>query len=93
MDMAGSRSGPPVKTEACPCVADLLDYAQGSADSADRQRIETHLNSTGCGYCRSWIARVTNDPPPAPVAGAAKWQRQAAFRELERRLRFLDECS
>jgi len=74
-------------------VADLLDYAQGNIGSDDRQRIDTHLTSTSCAYCRSWIAKGAKDPTPAPVAGPAKWQRSAAFRELEKRLRFLDECS
>ena len=88
--MASSRSGPPVKTGACPCVADLLDYALGNNTMADRQRIEAHLQGTGCGYCRSWIAKAGE---PAKVDGIAtgKWQRQTAFDDLERRLRQLDE--
>jgi hypothetical protein len=89
--MAGSRSGPPVKTGACPCVADLLDYAQGTVGGDDRQRIEAHLQATGCAYCRSWIAKGNGDPVPAPAIGAAKWQRQAAFRELEQRLGLLEQ--
>jgi hypothetical protein len=91
--MAASRSGPPVKTGACPCVADLVDYARGNSNSDDRQRIESHLQSTSCGYCRSWIAKATAHDAPSSDAPplSAKWNRQAAFRDLERRLELLED--
>jgi len=94
--MLESRSGlPPVKTGTCPRVAELIDYAQGTIGLEDRQRVETHLQGTGCGYCRRWIARATpNSGEPAELPGAAsggKWQRDAALRELVERLQQLDE--
>ena len=97
----GARSG--VKSAACPCVADLIDFAEGRASSSERQRIEAHLESTSCGYCQSWIAKATSTPTSSPVRSArtkagdcsekaeiSAWQRQA-FRELEQRLGQLDE--
>jgi hypothetical protein len=91
--MAASRSGPPVKTGVCPSVADLVDYALGNAPSDDRQRIDSHLQNTSCGYCRSWIAKATakDSPPPDALPISAKWSRQAAFRDLERRLELLED--
>ncbi len=95
---------PAVKTGECPCVADLIDYAQGRLRADDRRRIETHLNSGACGHCRSWIAKASSaDPPganlvsqttvpasPRPSANErSAWQR-LAFRDLEERLRQLE---
>lgn len=88
--MASSPSGPPVKTAACPCVADLLDYALGSAGPDERQRVETHIQGTSCSYCRSWIARA-GEPAKGEAATAAKWQRRPAFDDLEHRLAELEE--
>jgi len=88
--MARSRSGPPVKTGACPCVADLLDYALGTLAPEDRQRVESHLQSTGCAYCRSWVSKAGTPAPPAG-ATAAPWRRESAFQELERRLGLLED--
>lgn len=88
--MASSPSGPPVKTGACPCVADLLDYALGAGSAADRQRVEAHLQGTGCGYCRAWIAKA-GDAPKAEAAAPGKWHRREAFDELQRRLEQLEE--
>jgi hypothetical protein len=99
--MADLRSGspaglPPVKTGECPAIAELIDYARGQISVDDRQRIDTHLRSGGCGYCQSWIERAkalaSADPGPAATANpGGKWQRDAAFRDLEGRLRSLGE--
>lgn len=51
--------GPPaVKTGECPCVADLIDFAQGRIGPDDRRRIETHLTRNNCSHCQSWIAKA-----------------------------------
>jgi hypothetical protein len=72
-------------------VADLLDYALGTIAPEERRRIDEHLRGTQCGYCRSWINKAASDPPLAEAAAAAKWQREAAFRELERRLQEVED--
>src|ERR1051325_6817976 len=88
------------KAAECPCVADLIDFAEGRMDTVARQRVEAHLHSTNCGYCQGWIAKVGPVPaapafrsasPPAdpPPADVAQWQRQA-MADLERRLKELE---
>jgi hypothetical protein len=96
--MASFRSGPPaaggplpVKTGACASVAELIDYARGQASPDDRQRIEKHLQNGACGYCQRWIERARTVDGPAAAAPAGKWQRDAAFRDLEERLRKLED--
>jgi hypothetical protein len=90
-----------VKAADCPCVADLIDFAEGRMSTSDRQRIETHLQATSCGHCQAWIATAGNPPPAAafpaaaaaadpPSADVAQWQRQA-FLDLEQRLRQLED--
>jgi hypothetical protein len=95
---------PVLKPADCPCVADLIDFAENRAGSEERRRIESHLQSTNCPHCRSWIVRVTADPvPPEPpfrdataarakraAAGEASWRKEA-FLDLEQRIRQLDE--
>ena len=84
-----------------PPVADLILYALGKGPPSDRQQIESHLRQFGCDECRRWIdqatlvrARSSSPPEPAgqraPLADDPKWQQQA-WRELERRLRMLEE--
>ena len=51
---------PGVKAADCPCVADLIEYAEGGLGNMIRQRIEAHLKDTGCNYCQSWIAKAGN---------------------------------
>ena len=95
-----SRQRPAVKPAECPCVADLIDFAEGRADPEDRRRIETHLESTSCPHCRGWIAKATATLPPDPPAAnpgparllpdSAKWQRQA-FLDLQQRLKELED--
>jgi hypothetical protein len=100
--MADSRSGPPVpggplpvKTGECPPVAELIDYARGHSGADDRQRIDGHLRNGRCGYCSSWIERVQALAGASPANRSAsdpgKWQRDAAFRDLEQRLQALEE--
>jgi predicted anti-sigma-YlaC factor YlaD len=83
-------------------VADLIDFAGDRVGPEDKRRIETHLQSTNCPHCRSWIAKATADPaapePPfrdaaAPRArlGEESTWRKEAFLDLEHRLRQLDE--
>lgn len=95
---------PVVKAADCPCVADLIDFAGDRVGPDERRRIETHLQSTNCPHCRSWIARATADPlPPEPpfretappaarraAAGEASWRKEALL-DLEQQLRQLDE--
>lgn len=102
--MAEFRSAPsqaggllPVKTGACPCVAELIDYAQGSVGQEERQRIDTHLQSTSCGYCRGWIDKAApleekkeKRSQADTVVPASKWQ-QHALRDLESRLNGLED--
>jgi hypothetical protein len=82
-------------------VADLIDYAQGQVGLDERQRIETHLRDSNCSHCQSWIGKagqLASLPPPtssarkpsSSTASNSKWQR-LAFRDLEERLRQLDE--
>src|SRR5262245_43335114 len=92
-----------LKANDCPCVADLIDFAEGRSGAAERRRVEAHLASTNCTSCRSWITKAAGAPvaEPAPFRAAAPkakqrgadeatW-RQQAFGDLERRLRKLDE--
>jgi len=93
-----------LKANDCPCVADLIDFAEGRIAPADRRRVEAHLASTNCTSCRSWITKAAGPPaaaeptpfraaaPQAKQRGAdeAAW-RQQAFGDLERRLRQLEE--
>jgi len=89
---------PALTTVPCPCVADLIDFAQGRVNPEDRQRIEVHLQSTGCPHCRGWIAKSVppfdspqrNSSPPLAAADSAKWQR-LVFQDLGKRLRQLEE--
>src|SRR5690348_6845053 len=94
---------PAVKTGECPCVADLIDYAQGRIGPDERGRIESHLRSGNCRHCQGWIAKAgtpgekATDPSPPAAAALARspggdrsdW-RQQAFRDLEERLRQLE---
>jgi hypothetical protein len=102
--MADSRSGAPVpagplpvKTGECPPVAELIDYARGHLGAEDRQRLDTHLRKGRCGYCSSWIERVqalAGSSPANPSSSTnpgGKWQRDAAFRDLQQRLQALEE--
>jgi predicted anti-sigma-YlaC factor YlaD len=94
---------PVIKAADCPCVADLIDFAGDRVGPEERRRIETHLQSTNCPQCRSWISRATADPatpePPFREAAAPRAKRPAedtawrkeAFLDLEQRLRSLDE--
>jgi hypothetical protein len=93
-----------VKADDCPCVADLIDFAEGRSGADDRRRIEAHLESTHCTYCQSWIDKASGNPAPAtgpfraaalrgkraPVGDDASWQKQA-FLDLEQRLKQLEE--
>ena len=69
---------PAVASSGCPGVADLLQYALGQSNGPDRQRIESHLQHSGCRSCRSWVdkaigsrdepgtnEKATNLSPPA----------------------------
>jgi hypothetical protein len=75
----------------------LIDYARGHVGADDRQRIDRHLQNGRCGYCSSWIERTqalaepsaANSAPPGNPGG--KWQRDAAFRDLQQRLEALEE--
>ena len=102
--MSSFRSGPPspgsrlpVKTGACPAVAELIDYARGQAGPEDAKRIETHLRTAPCAYCHRWLDRAKGLAGPAAVDTApaaipvGKWQQAAAFRELEGRLQKVEE--
>jgi hypothetical protein len=99
--MADSHAGLPapgplsVKTGHCPPAAELIDYARGHIGPDDRQRIENHLRAGRCGYCSSWIDQVQAaaiQSPANPVGNpGGKWQRDAAFRELQQRLQALEE--
>ncbi len=93
---------PVIKVADCPCVADLLDFAGDRVGPDERRRIETHLQSTNCPHCRSWIETAKrapaqdpfrDDPPTAAKrasVGEASWRKEA-FLDLEQRLRQLDE--
>lgn len=92
---------PGLKASDCPCVADLIDFAEGRIGAVERRVIEVHLANTNCTHCRSWIAKATVPPGAAPFRAAAPprergaaedatW-RQQAFGDLEQRLRQLDE--
>jgi len=78
-------------------VAELIDYARGQIGADDRQRIDSHLRNGHCGYCSSWVERVqalagsapANTDPSSNSAG--KWQRDAAFRDLQQRLQALQD--
>ena len=106
---ARRRAGqtPALKAADCPCVADLIDYADGRASLEDRQRIEAHLQDTQCSYCQSWVAKAgaksaDTDNPGHFRSGAAierrpatentAWRREA-FADLEQRLKQLEEGS
>jgi len=91
-----------VKAGECPCVADLIEFAQGLAGDEERQRIEQHISTTSCSHCRRWIDKaLANLGKPAPTSGSTpaverravdgtKWRRQA-FLDLEQRLRHLED--
>ena len=96
---------PRVKTGECPCVADLIDYAQGQIGNDERRRIETHLKKSKCSHCQSWIAKAIlpagqrgsltpspDSPLPKSSSSDSKWQ-HLALRDLEERLRHLDEAN
>jgi predicted anti-sigma-YlaC factor YlaD len=70
----------------------LIDYAQGVLSGTDRQRIEAHLQGNSCGHCRSWIEKAAglSASAPRPADASAKWDRQAAFRDLQQRLQSLE---
>jgi predicted anti-sigma-YlaC factor YlaD len=62
---------PAAGPSACPCVADLIQYALGQLHGPERQRIETHLEQSSCSDCRSWIdkaSRFREDPRPNETA-------------------------
>ena len=71
---------PGVKAADCPCVADLIEFAEGRLGNPIRQRIEAHLKDTGCAYCQSWIARA-GDPPITSTRAALQQSPPAAFRQ------------
>lgn len=90
------------KANECPCVADLIDFAEGRSATADRRRIEAHLAGTNCVHCRGWVAKAAPPAGAPPTFRAAAPQakqsgpdeaawRQQAFGDLEQRLRGLDE--
>src|SRR5262249_3887216 len=97
---------PAVRSADCPCVADLIEFAAGTAGHTERKRVEAHLKDTGCSYCQSWIAKAGDQPVPSataairsssralanppPKADNPQWQRQA-FLDLEKRLQELEE--
>src|ERR1700687_5082013 len=97
---------PALKPADCPPVADLIEYADGHLNDADRQRVENHLQATGCSHCRRWVAKVIAAGPPPSFAPSPtsdtqanrarastdpqQWQQQA-FIDLEKRLRDLDD--
>lgn len=98
--MASPSGGrPPLKAAGCPQVVDLVDYAWNRLTGDEKVRIETHLRSGPCRQCQGWIDQARQLSPPAtvslhaaPATDSAQWQRQA-FRDLENRLRALDEQS
>jgi hypothetical protein len=49
---------PAMASSGCPGVADLIQYALGQGSAPDRQRIETHLQHSGCRSCRSWVDKA-----------------------------------
>ena len=92
---------PAVKAADCPCVAELIDFAEGRAGTSDRQRIEAHLADTGCGYCQSWISKAgagvaspfspqSLSANPSAKSDPATW-RQQAFLDLEQRLKQIED--
>jgi anti-sigma factor RsiW len=96
------RSGPlpALKVASCPCVADLLDFAEGRASPEDRRVVEAHLASTNCPSCHRWInqAKASASPsssaaaiPPRVIADSPRWQRKA-FADLEQRLKDQADC-
>jgi anti-sigma factor ChrR (cupin superfamily) len=85
-----------VKTGECPSVAELLDYADGRAGADARQRVAAHLAQASCGHCREWVERARSLPADegkarVEAAPATKWERQAAFRDLEEQLGRLED--
>ena len=63
-------AAPGTKAADCPAVADLIDFAEGRAGSADQQRIQEHLNRDACPHCRSWIDKARPPANPSPLAFA-----------------------
>jgi hypothetical protein len=65
----------------CPAVADLIDFALGRAGADGRQRVQAHLQGTGCNHCRSWIDKATaclhaQDEAGKPSTGGKEPARQ-----------------
>lgn len=55
------------RTQTCPRVADLIDYALGQLSGDDRRRIEEHVQHDGCSLCRSWVEKASRfGPEPMP---------------------------